>query len=737
MVYAPALLPAEMAALPGVERADLSTYVGMNYVDASGATGQGINGLSIEPAAIDPTFEVLRGRKPKPDEATAVMVNEGFVHQFHVTVGDDVRVRMYAQRDQELAASGNYTPHGPQFTFHVVGVVRSPEDIALDVVRSPRASTYNGRTNAMLVPDRFYLAHRASFLDFGASYDVQLDSPAHRNEFVAALRAAAQRRHQDVPPSLAPPRNSERHASFRTPVSFETTTLAVLAAIVALGGILVVVLLLRAEQRPHDGETPALRALGCSSRDLRAVAVRRTLPLGALAAVVAAVTTVSLSPFFPIGLGGELEPSPGVHVDGVVLLVAIVVAACLVMLPAVAAAGRGVATTRVYTPDRPLLADRLARGGAPVEVVVGTHFAFERRRAPLRRAAIAGGVILVLVLATGMFVAGIDDLYDEPAAHGWPWDAVIGNVNFPLPGSVATQMARDHRVTEQTVAAYGDVTLNGQPTELLAFDGHGTAPPRVLRGRLPRGANEIALGAKLLDQLGAHLGGRVRLDLTDGEFDDGSTHERTLDVVGVALAPSLGETELGKASIAPFDVVRAGGGSTQPQLILAKLRGPDPRVTARAIARATTAEIATDTIPSRVVNIDRVRRLPLFGALLAAGLGLVLLAYTFAVSTASRRRDLSMLRALGMTRRRLRRTLSWQGFVLALVIVAIGVPVGLLVGAASWRAFADQLGVGTGAHVPVWSVVAGPAAAAAAVLASVIPAHHALRSSISASLRVE
>jgi hypothetical protein len=680
---------------------------------------------------------VLRGRAPQPDEATAVMVNEGFVDQFHVGVGDDVHVRMYAEHDQAAAAAGVYEPHGPRFSFRIVGVVRTPEDIALDVVHSPRGSTYNGRTNAMLVPDRFYVAHRASFLDFGASYDVQLDSEAHRDAFVAALRAAAQRKHQDGPPSLAPPRFSERHASFQTPVSFETTTLAVLALIVALGGVLVVALLLRAEQRSHDEEIPVLRGLGCSSRDLRAVATRRTAPLAVLAAVVAAVTMVSLSAQFPIGLGRELEPAPGLHVDAVVLVIALVVAVLLVMLPAVTVAGRGVGGARVHTVDRPSLADRLARGGAPVEVVVGTHFAFERRRAPLRRAAIGAAVVLLLVLATGMFVAGIDGLYHDPAAHGWPWDAVIGNVNFALPTSVATQMAHDHRITQQTLARYGDVTVNGKPTELLAFDGDGSAPPQVLRGRLPSGRNEIALGSKLLDELGVHVGGHVRLALTDGEFDDGSTHERTLDIVGVALTPSLGEAELGRASIATFDAVRAAGGTTEPQLIMAKLRGPDRLATARALARTTTAEVATDTIPSRVVNLDRVRRLPLFGASLAALLGIVLLAYSLAVSAAARRHDLSVLRALGMTRRRLRRVLSWQGVALALVVVVIGVPAGLLVGSLAWRAFADQLGVATAVHVPAWALVAGPAAIVAAVLASVAPAHRVLRPSVGASLRVE
>ena len=98
-------------------------------------------------------------------------------------------------------------------------------------------------------------------------------------------------------------------------------------------------------------------------------------------------------------------------------------------------------------------------------------------------------------------------------------------------------------------------------------------------------------------------------------------------------------------------------------------------------------------MPARIVNLHRVRSLPLLGALLAALFGTVLLAYTLAVAVRRRVRQLGVLRALGMNGRRVGRVLLWQGVALALAIVVIGLPLGLAVGAVAWRAFAHGLGV--------------------------------------------
>ena len=171
--------------------------------------------------------------------------------------------------------------------------------------------------------------------------------------------------------------------------------------------------------------------------------------------------------------------------------------------------------------------------------------------------------------------------------------------------------------------------------------------------------------------------------------------------------------------------------------MLVKLQGRDHLATARGLARDYTPEILLDNVPARIVNLHRVRSLPLVGALLAALFGTVLLAYTLAVAVRRRVRQLGVLRALGMNGRRVGRVLLWQGVALALAIVVIGLPLGLAVGAVAWRTFAHSLGVAPSASIP-WSVlVLIPGAIVVGVLAAVVPAHRARRRPVSELLRVE
>src|SRR5439155_6972342 len=131
---------------------------------------------------------------------------------------------------------------------------------------------------------------------------------------------------------------------------------------------------------------------------------------------------------------------------------------------------------------------------------------------------------------------------------------------------------------------------------------------------------------------------------------------------------------------------------------------------ARGLAREYTPEIVLDNVPARVVNLHRVRSLPLVGALLAALFGTVLLAYTLAVSVRRRIHQLGVLRALGMNARRIGRVLVWQGIALALAITLIGLPLGVGVGAVFWRTFAHGLGIATRAVFPASLLLLIPAA---------------------------
>jgi ABC-type antimicrobial peptide transport system permease subunit len=90
-----------------------------------------------------------------------------------------------------------------------------------------------------------------------------------------------------------------------------------------------------------------------------------------------------------------------------------------------------------------------------------------------------------------------------------------------------------------------------------------------------------------------------------------------------------------------------------------------------------------------------------------------------------------------MSSHRLGRVLTWQGVVLATAMAAIGLPAGILLGAVAWRTIADQLGVAANAVVPLWIALLLPAAIAAGVLASVLPARRLRRKDVATLLRAE
>ena len=376
--------------------------------------------------------------------------------------------------------------------------------------------------------------------------------------------------------------------------------------------------------------------------------------------------------------------------------------------------------------------------------MIGSHLAIDRgdtTRAVPNRPAIAGGAVaLALVVALAMFLSGSDHLYGRGDAHGWDWDAVIGNVNFPMTRARERKLLADPRVAAASTARYGQADLDGVSTEILAYDPEGSAPPEMLSGRLPRARDEIAPGAKLLRELHSHVGGKVRLSVANTEFapaSGGRTDERSLTVVGVSIPPVMGESDFGEVAVVPLAAIAAAGGETQPQLVLARLRGNDVGKTVRGLARDYTPDIVLDNVPSRVVNLHRVRALPILGGLLAAVLGTILLAYTLAVSVRVRDRELGVLRALGMTSRRVGRVVIWQGTVLALAVTVIGLPLGLALGSIVWRVVSDQLGVAPQPVITGWIALAVPVSLAIGVAVALAPARRARRSSVTGLLRAE
>ena len=140
--------------------------------------------------------------------------------------------------------------------------------------------------------------------------------------------------------------------------------------------------------------------------------------------------------------------------------------------------------------------------------------------------------------------------------------------------------------------------------------------------------------------------------------------------------------------------------------------------------------------PISLVNFGEAVNFPLiFGAMLAV-VGVATLAHLLVVSVARRRREIGLLKVLGFVNRQVASTVAWQATTVALIGIVIGVPLGVAAGQATWRAFADNLGVVPVSVVPIW-LVGGLAAGVVLVanLLAVGPALVATRSKPATLLR--
>jgi hypothetical protein len=738
-VFSLDLTRAQVLGIPGVVRADPGAYVGMVKDETGEGATQGINGHVLDFEELDPTWRLLDGSVPDGSDPNEVLVNEFFVRQFGLSVGDTVDVRMFARDQRDAVSRGVYEAKGPRYRMRITGVVRPPMDVAIDEVRAVGVSSV-GSSNGMAISDTFYDAHRDEFLDFGLEFEVELaGGPAGRERFMDAVRNLAAP--GSDPPIAGPAEETRRRSSLSAPVDLETGALLALGAALAVVGAVVTALVLRAEQRSLDEETPTLRGLGLTSAQLGAVSVLRALPVALVGAGSAVGVSIALSGRYPIGIGRQLELDGGTDVN-----VAVLALGALAMVAVIVATGYLVGLPRRARRSPPsgraTLARRLGRAGAPTDLVLGTQLVFERgrgvRAVPSRPAIAVGAGALAIVTAVGIYVGGVDRLYTVPDAHGWEWDAAIGNSNFPLADETAATLAADDRIAHRTQARYGDATVNGRATEFLAFDADGDAPPQVISGRLPETATELALGRAVLDDLGIDIGSVVDFTVAEGEFDTGGrTPSRRMRVVGEVLAPIFGESDVSDVGVITLAGVAAAGGDAAEQFVLTRLRDGPRDAQLRALRRDYTEEIITDAIPARIVNLHRVRRLPLVGIGVAGVLGTIVLVYTLAISARARSRELAIMRALGLPSSRLRRVLVWQGGVLTAGMLLIGLPIGLVLGVAAWNRVADGLGVATNAVIPPLVFVLVPLALLVAVVASVLPARRAARTSVSALLRTE
>lgn len=144
-------------------------------------------------------------------------------------------------------------------------------------------------------------------------------------------------------------------------------------------------------------------------------------------------------------------------------------------------------------------------------------------------------------------------------------------------------------------------------------------------------------------------------------------------------------------------------------------------------------------VPAR--PLQTLHKLVVLPVALAATVVALALAAAAAASVASvrrRRRDLAVLKVLGMRRDQVRTVLRWQALTWALLALAIGVPGGLALGAIGWRSVVRSVGLEQSLSAPVMTTMLVVIAVPAVIIALTWwPARRAAASHPAITLRSE
>ena len=375
--------------------------------------------------------------------------------------------------------------------------------------------------------------------------------------------------------------------------------------------------------------------------------------------------------------------------------------------------------------------------GAPVRAAAGVPGADRRGNAmrnPRRTAATASALVIGLALVAMVAILGESAKAQVDASDSaLRAELVIDTTQFT--GFSPDVVARVGAVPEVASAVgfrFGSVRLAGpegrERERVVAVDGPGLAAAFDLGMR--SGSAARLSGAEMLvsDEAAARFG-LTRGDRVPLEFPNGVRAVRVAgiyagdDVVGgrpflvprelfVAGFPEADLDYRAYANVAPGVSVTAAKAAVADEL---RTDFPNLEVLTRAESRDAEAELIDQFLGILVAL--------LFLSEAIAVLGIV---NTLALSVHERTHEIGMLRAVGMTRRQLRRSVRWE----SVIIAAIGGSVGLALGVVWAWVFASALEpedlfrfsipVGRIAVLAVVSLVAG-------AVAAVIPAWRASR----------
>jgi hypothetical protein len=689
--------------LPGPHASPFS-----DIVAEAGPTGG--EGISMD------RVKILAGRMFDPADPHAVVIDQHLADLAHVRLGGTLHLIGYPQQ-----GSNPDLGHAARLAFRVSAIAVFSDQIV------PGTSEL-AEPRILFTPAFARTRQAQSFNPAGGAAYVILRPGADATAFTHQATALAAR----YPVGSAQVVNlATDQAATERAIRPEAVALAIFAALAGLIGLALMAQLLSREIALDSAEFPILRGLGMSRSRLVVLSLVSVAIITTAGAVLAVGIAIAASPLMPIGPARLAEPSPGVEINLAILGAGFVLIAAGPLLAAVPAALRAAARARgalgLAEPGAPVRPSRLGpllgRTGS-IPGSIGLRMAFEpghgRTAVPVRSAIVGTTVAVAAVVAAMVFGASFLGLVGTPHLYGQNWAEQLDLQVGSIPGAEGKQvLARIAGLTQYAGGNYGQVSVTapgGGPVTVPAIGldqlhGHGFLT--LLAGRAPARPGEIALGPNTLRTLGLHVGQRVKV----------GANGRTLPmrIVGSAVFASFSmgggsATDLGTGAVVPASALShpnppiCPGHATCYNFFLLRYKpGTSLRGAAAQLEAVTTrhhcppglCRVNTDQRPSDIQNYTGVRDTPLvLGAVLAL-LAVGTLAHVLVTGVRRRRRDLAVLKTLGLLRPQLLRLVSWQATALAAAALLAGLPLGLLAGRWAWLLFASSAGVGSQADIPV------------------------------------
>jgi ABC-type antimicrobial peptide transport system permease subunit len=688
--------------------------------------------------------------------------------------------------DPELAAMQHLRPGG---TLRMIGIPYNPKGGAPDLgLAFPVSFLVTGigvfddqivpvtGTNSqprILLSPAFSRTAAAQSVVYLPEAGVRLRPGASPAAFAATARTLAARYPQAQSSYTVVVNLADEIAATQRAIRPQAVALAVFAGLAGLISLAVISQLLARQLSLEAAEFPGLRAIGMTPRSLLALSMVRLAMVTGTGAVLALAAAVAASPLTPIGAAQLAEPDPGVHADIAVLAAGLAIIALLPLvllaLPAWYAVRRAAGPPGAVEPTAgrrrpsPLMTALTAAG--PVTTGLGVRMAFEpgrgRTAVPVRSALAGTTIAIAALIAAAVFGTSLVGLVSTPARYGANWDAEL-NIGF---AGVSGPFGARLLSTVPGIAGYaagntGQVTVDGLEVPSIGVDPvHGAGYLTLLAGHAPAGPGEIALGAQTMRGLGAHVGQTVRVAVTFSTGQAGTGTARSMRVVGEAVFPDFGlpelsDTDLGNGALVSTTLLSENmpetgcvHGTTCYNFFALRYRpGTDAPATAASLLAAaakagcplSSCTMTTDQRPGDIKDYASVRDTPLVLAAVLAALAAGTLAHVLLTGVRRRRRDLALLKTLGLTRSQVQGVVAWEATTFAAVALIVGAPAGVVAGRWAWAMFANAAGVSSRATVEVQLLLL--AIAVTLLLANLIaawPGWRAARLRPAAALRTE